>query len=237
MILIWIIMEALVLAYTIFGTSLIDDLKDKREAERPRGEKVGEGPEYQAKNFLFDFDKDLKNRLISIIFLSFLAACSALQVSSWASNIESVKLLILFVGSSLAMLTDVKANIIPNPLICALLLARFFLLLAESLINPETIRDVIIMNVLGGGSTFIILASFSALAKGGLGMGDVKLFSIFGLFTGLSTVLFLMVYALGLASAYSLIMIILKKMTLKGKLPFAPFIFFGFVLALFFKTL
>lgn len=201
------------------------------------GDKQKVTVENEIKDPLFDFDKDNKNRIITIFFLSAIAGFCAFHIKSWASNIDSIKLMILFVGSSIAMLVDRKTRLIPNSLIYSMLAIRLLILIAEFFIYPEIIKDVIIMNAIGGGVTFIIFAGLSLLSKGGIGMGDVKLLSVFGLFTGIGTVLFTMVYALVIATIYSILMIALKKLTIKDKLEFGPYIFIGLILAILFNTL
>lgn len=72
------------------------------------------------------------------------------------------------------------------------------------------------------------------LKKESLGMGDVKLGTILGFFTGLK--LFLVTLFIGSAAAavISLLLILFYHINISQKIPFAPFLCFGSIFSLFF---
>ena len=81
---------------------------------------------------------------------------------------------------------------------------------------------------LGGG---LFLAAF-ALARGGLGAGDVKFMTVIGLYVGFRGVVPSMFFALAAASLAGLGLAAVRKTGMKTRLPLAPFMWFGACLSL-----
>jgi prepilin signal peptidase PulO-like enzyme (type II secretory pathway) len=86
--------------------------------------------------------------------------------------------------------------------------------------------------VIGGVIPFVGLLALSRLTRGGLGMGDVKLFGALGFLVGLYATISTLFLALLICVAASFVLLIAKKRGLKDKLPFAPFILAGFTAAM-----
>ena len=70
------------------------------------------------------------------------------------------------------------------------------------------------------------------ISRGGIGVGDVKLFAVIGCFVGSGTILTLTFLSVVVSAAYSIIMLVLKKTGLKEEIPFAPFVLVGTVLTM-----
>ena len=82
--------------------------------------------------------------------------------------------------------------------------------------------------VLSGGMFLICYV----IARGGIGAGDVKLLAVIGYWVGggaVFTVVFLTVLS---AAVYSSVGLLLKKISLKQEMPFAPFVLAGTVLTM-----
>jgi leader peptidase (prepilin peptidase)/N-methyltransferase len=84
----------------------------------------------------------------------------------------------------------------------------------------------------------IAAAFFLALSLGSrekwMGMGDAYLAFILGLFLGWPEIFLALFLSFFIGSAYGLVLIILKKKSLKSQIPFAPFLILGTFLTLFF---
>lgn len=129
---------------------------------------------------------------------------------------------------------DAWYRMIPNALILAGLCFWAALTLLEVFVGGTSARQVLVYSLLGGGITFVILFVMALVMKSGLGMGDVKLFSVLGLCYGLAGVYSLLVAALLAMAAFALVLWIGKRVTLKSSLPMAPFAMVGFLVNLFF---
>ncbi|MBC7073919.1 prepilin peptidase, partial [Candidatus Parcubacteria bacterium] len=80
---------------------------------------------------------------------------------------------------------------------------------------------------------FFLIAFFSKEKL--MGWGDFWISLLISLYLGFPKVIFALILAIFLGAIFGLFLIFLKKGTLKSKLPFAPFLFFGTVFALCFE--
>lgn len=127
---------------------------------------------------------------------------------------------------------DWQSRRIPNRILKMLLTVRGILLAAEWLTYPKLGLAVLLSALLGaaiGGGMFLI-AHF--ISKGGVGMGDVKLFIVIGSYMGSGSIMTAVFLSVMSSAFYSIAMLLLKKIKLKEEIPFAPFIFVGTVLTM-----
>lgn len=75
-----------------------------------------------------------------------------------------------------------------------------------------------------------LLAHF--ISKGGIGMGDVKLFAVIGCYVGSRSIMSAAFLSVLSGAVYCIVMLLLKKIKLKEEIPFAPFIFVGTMLTM-----
>lgn len=127
-------------------------------------------------------------------------------------------------------LIDLEHRIVPNTLVAAGLLAGFLFYipaiaaiwfdLPAWLIVERTVVDAA-SGFLLGGSIMLLIFLFS---RGGMGAGDLKLMAMIGLYVGLrgSAVILLVSFFLG--ALVGLASIMLRKLTRKDALPFAPYL-------------
>jgi prepilin signal peptidase PulO-like enzyme (type II secretory pathway) len=71
------------------------------------------------------------------------------------------------------------------------------------------------------------------VSKGGMGGGDLKLSVYLGIFLGFPTSIYGIYYGFVLGGIFALILLILKKKSLKAKIPFGPFLIIGSLISLF----
>lgn len=127
---------------------------------------------------------------------------------------------------------DQNEKRIPNKILLILLAVRVVILIIEAVVYSELGLSILFSAILGGfiGGGLFIFAYI--LSRGGMGMGDVKLFAVLGCYMGggsIFAVIFLTVIS---SAAYSVIMLMLKKIKLKEEIPFAPFVLLGTILAM-----
>lgn len=75
------------------------------------------------------------------------------------------------------------------------------------------------------------LLYFTALVtRGGIGGGDVKLVAVSGLYVGFPGIMYATLYGFALASLYSIVLMMMKKLSKKDFIPFGPFISIGVII-------
>ena len=125
---------------------------------------------------------------------------------------------------SAAAIIDIRKKRIPDKLVLAGTVAG----LAFVLIDPQ--REFL-SSILGGATAGLVLLLIHYITKGGLGLGDVKLFGCSGIFLGFESTVSAMLISAVLSGLFSMVLICLNPDNKKSEIPFAPFILAG-VLAL-----
>ena len=127
---------------------------------------------------------------------------------------------------------DIKTRRIPN-LYPAILLAGFVLCtgLDKAMQNVQWLA--LLGGVLGGAVVYWFLRLCSDLSHGGIGGGDIKLLSaltcLIGLYGGFSVLLFAQLTAVVLV----LVLLALRRITMKESIAFAPFFYLGLLITVF----
>ena len=89
-------------------------------------------------------------------------------------------------------------------------------------------------SLMGGISAGIVLLLIHYITKGGIGLGDAKLFGCVGIYLGMENIASAMLIAAVLSGLYSLALICINRDNKKHELPFAPFILIGTLVAIIF---
>ncbi len=141
------------------------------------------------------------------------------------------KLAVIHMICACAALTDHKRCKIPNKLLLIGLIARAVVYILEFFLAGEYFTDILKNDALGFVIGFVMLFVVAVVTRGGIGFGDVKLFGVIGITAGSGGVFAVLFLSLLLSSIGSVIMLIMKKKTLKSSMPMAPFIYGGFAAA------
>lgn len=145
--------------------------------------------------------------------------------------ISSIYYLIMVSSLIVVFFADLKYGIIPDKIVLPAIFVSFLFLM----INHQSLIINHLFSAFGwfGFMLFLFLAT-----KGrGMGMGDVKLSFLIGLFLGSTSSIFAFYLSFLTGGAVSLILILWKKKTLKSTIPFGPFLVIGSLLALFLKII
>jgi len=140
-------------------------------------------------------------------------------------------LAVLFAG--VATVYDIKSRQIPNKLILCML-GTWILIICIILISDinkviATLIDSGFGLFLGGGIFILVYL----ISRKGLGGGDVKFMAAAGLYLGLSSTVSSIFYGTILAALTGIVLILLKKITRKDKMPLAPFLLIGIIITTF----
>lgn len=184
------------------------------------------------------YDKELlrinRNRAIYLITGSVIAALLIVlfQLVYQQPFLTQIKLLILVQFILPCAATDYKTHKIPNLFILCALAIRVVIYIAEFLVSVDTALNTLKDNLLGAaiiaGFFLIILLIF----KNSIGMGDVKLFAIMGLYQGLWGAVNSVFFSLIVSFFVSIVLLITKKKGRKDVISFGPSILIGTVIAI-----
>lgn len=148
------------------------------------------------------------------------------------SILKCVRYLVLLAATFVIAWIDRHERRIPNRILLILLGIRAVLLVGEWTLVPSMGLSLLISSLMGmliGGGLFLLVYFIS---RGGVGMGDVKLFAVIGTYMGTGSIMALVFMTALAAALYSIIMLILKKIKLKEEIPFAPFVLVGTILTM-----
>jgi leader peptidase (prepilin peptidase)/N-methyltransferase len=133
---------------------------------------------------------------------------------------------LLFVAMLAAItLTDIERRIIPNSILLAGAIAALLLVVAT---DPSSLPERSVAALAAGGLLLVIGLAY----PGGMGMGDVKLAGVMGLFLGASVAPALLVGVLSGAVVGLGVMVSRGSGARKLAVPFGPFLALGGVVAL-----
>jgi leader peptidase (prepilin peptidase) / N-methyltransferase len=123
-----------------------------------------------------------------------------------------------------ASLVDLHDRIIPNELVLFGLGAGLLLLF----VAPYPDKDWL-FGLLGAVAGFLFLLLLALIARGGMGLGDVKLAAVIGLFLGLKWVAMGLVFAFLGGGLISAILLLSRVVGRKSHIPFGPWLALGAV--------
>lgn len=178
-----------------------------------------------------DFKPD-KNKMIYIICAAILsiAAILFINMAVHMTVIEGIKVLILVTMIFAVAIIDYKVKKIPNIMLIVMLVMRLAIYVFEFILYKTSALDIVkddLLGVLIVGGFFLIIG---LAIKNSVGMGDIKLFAIIGLYQGFSNAFSTVFFALVVSSVISIILLISRKKHRKDTIPFAPCVFIGMII-------
>jgi leader peptidase (prepilin peptidase)/N-methyltransferase len=132
--------------------------------------------------------------------------------------------LLLVILLAVAALTDVRRRVIPNRLLIAGAVVASVLIVAT---DPESLAE---RSIAAGAAAGVLLAAALAY-RGGMGMGDVKLAAVMGLYLGRELAVGLLL-AIAAGTIFGLASMAHERGAARSSIPFAPFLALGGVAGL-----
>lgn len=126
---------------------------------------------------------------------------------------------------SLASFVDLHDRIIPNELVLFGLGAGLLLMLLSPYAEKGWLQAMG-----GGGAGFLFLLLLALLVPGGMGMGDVKLAAVMGLFMGFPWIGMGLLLSFLIGGLVSAGMLVARRVGRKQHIPFGPFLALGSIL-------
>lgn len=122
---------------------------------------------------------------------------------------------------------DRKFQIIPNKALPIGLILALFYIFIDSKMDIKNMGDDFFAACAGlifGGGVFAFAALFS---KGGVGMGDIKLFGVLGFILGFRLAFSMIFFTLLCSALFGICLLAIKKVEVKTRIPVAPFALAG----------
>ena len=176
------------------------------------------------------------------IALILVATCIAIWcgyvASGHASSMFSMlKMTLAMSVLSCTFITDMKLLLIPNMCSVILVIGRVLTIVAEFIMLGQDAIAWMISSLIVVVATLLLLAILSRLSQGGLGMGDVKIYSSLGFLCGLRAVCFTLMFSFLLCAIVSTILLLSRRKKLHDYLPLGPFIWVGYCSAVLLSVL
>lgn len=179
-------------------------------------------------------ENDKKYKLISLIFLAAIALFTGITATVRCLDFVAPLTASAVVGMLwFCAVADYEKKIIPNYFLLIMLIFWASIIVSEIIFlaaQGEEFLPLLIGSAIGGLTGGLLFLIVMLLSRGGMGMGDVKLVAVLGLYFGFEGLLSVLIYSMLCAFLYGLTMIITKKAGLKTKVAMAPFFFVGTIL-------
>lgn len=123
--------------------------------------------------------------------------------------------------------SDYQEFRIPNKLILYGFALRAPLLIAESIIQTDSVLETVVNEAIALIGATIVCIVCMILSRGSLGMGDLKLLMFMSAFLGVEGICYTMFVSIFFSAVIAIGLLIFKKKSRKDAIPFAPFILTG----------
>lgn len=137
---------------------------------------------------------------------------------------STINCIILLLGIALIAWFDIRYKQIPNRILFLLALYKIVFFSTTNSFSLEKLIEIIIITII----SILIYVIF----KGKIGAGDIKLTIVISLYLSMIEFAYSLIISLILMLFYAVIMILLKKVTLKTNVPLSPFMMMGVFVAL-----
>lgn len=141
--------------------------------------------------------------------------------------LKAAKYCVLLGGLVPIAYRDHKEKRIPNVSLASLALVRIVLLTAEALLYPAALADNLVFTFMGGLVSGGVMLLAYVISRHEIGMGDVKLFAVAGIYLGTSVTYVLIMVSLILAALYGIVKMACRRLKPKDEIAFAPFVAVG----------
>jgi len=128
---------------------------------------------------------------------------------------------------------DFKKHLIPNRMLAVALVVRLALFAVQTAGYGSGVIDIAKYSLIAGCALAAAALLCRLVAPKGIGMGDVKLLFVYGLYMGLARIWTAMLATMVVMFICAVTMLVTKKADRNTELPFAPFLLLGTVLAAF----
>ena len=126
---------------------------------------------------------------------------------------------------------DFSLHIIPNRILIGGLIIRAVLFSVQLLAEPSQIRYIVLSALMAASGLVIAAALCRLVVPKSVGMGDIKILAVMGLYLGMLNTWGAVFFSLLVLFFASVFLLITKKADRKTEMPFAPFLLIGTICA------
>lgn len=145
-----------------------------------------------------------------------------------------LRYLLLLIAGYCAALSDIRARVVPNVLMLLMLAAWVFWMGALALVQWEQFLLLLMQSLAGGLTLGLAALIVYLLSKKGLGGGDVKFLAVSGLYLTVGPGLTAVIFGTILSAVTALLLMALRKISIKDAIPMIPFLYAGILAVAFF---
>jgi prepilin signal peptidase PulO-like enzyme (type II secretory pathway) len=157
---------------------------------------------------------------------------AAIVSQTYTSPMLLIGSVVVFLCLMVITVADLKYEIIPDETVALGLVGIVLILLSRHLTPLGYVYSVLSGTI----ASLAFLALYIVTRGRGMGFGDVKLVFLLGLFLGFPGIVIGLYAAFLTGAIVGVILILVRKRTLKSHVPFGPFLILGSVLALMYRT-
>ena len=161
---------------------------------------------------------------LSIIFL---------QLYKNNTLIDNIKLITLLALLVTAAVQDLKEHISPNKVILAGIILRICYAIAELIMLRSGYFAILKEDMFSFLLVLVLFLLGVVMIKNGIGMGDIKLIFVMGIFQGISGLISSLFFSLMVSFFVAVAALVMKKKGRKDAIPFAPSVLLGTAVSMF----
>lgn len=150
-----------------------------------------------------------------------------------AASLASAALVLFLINGIRLSIIDLRTRLLPNSIMWPWFISTVALLGAAALCAREP--ALILRSLAGAGMLFAGYLLVHYAIPGGMGMGDVKLAAVLGLYLGFVSWTHLLIatmLAFFLGSVISVVLLMRRRLTLRSSVAFGPYMLAGAALAM-----
>ncbi len=180
-------------------------------------------------NYKFEiFNQPTFMILMLVMCAGFALLCGFTAAQHAITTLSLLKMTLAMAVFSCVFITDIELMIIPNMCSIILLVGRAITIIYEFIWVSDEAWVWLTNSIVALVVSLILLLVMAKVTNGGIGLGDVKLFTSFGFLCGIQALCFTLLAAFLLCSVASTALLLFKKKNLKDALPLGPFIWLGY---------
>ncbi|MGN0141220.1 MAG: prepilin peptidase [Roseburia sp.] len=171
-----------------------------------------------------------------LLTVAFLYCCTCYQVQQYSLHeLAAIELMLAGMLLGVAAIIDGFIHKIPNFIVAIGFFIRLLFFIPEWICYEdfwfEIAADALAMILF-----FVIFLLVSVITKHGFGMGDVKLICALGFWVGTAATFYTLAFGMFYCMLTAIGLLLLHKKTMKDYIPFGPFVFAGYLTAMFLNT-
>ena len=190
-----------------------------------------------SKEIFSEYKKEFSPNYILMVIMAviYVAILYRFGISkNWTENLDLIKYLILSPMLISVVVIDYKLQIIPNRLNLTMFEIGLIFTFLYGMSNVA-ISINMFLGMLAGGGIFLIITLLGGLIYGkeAMGLGDVKLMGVLGLYFGLTNIIIIALVSFLVCAILSIFLLATRIKKTDEYIPFGPFIVVGAFISIF----